>query len=149
MLWVILIIAILVLGSISWIFDVGLLGALGIVVFTAIVFALIVVFLDKMSSKHPKFGSFLSHSGKKVSAIMFLGGLVTTVVGLLVNAGTEVRSYTNYSGGTTSYVADAISILFPIGILVALVGAVMFISCFLINNDSIKSKSNKENDIKK
>lgn len=149
MFWVILIIAILVLGSISWIFDVGLLGALGIVVFTAIAFALIVGFIDKMSSKHPKFGSFLSRSGKKVSAIMFLGGLATTVIGLLIDAGTEVRSYTNYSGGTTSYVADAISILFPIGILVALVGAVMFVSCFLINKDSSKSESNKEKDIKK
>lgn len=149
MIWVILIIAILVLGSISWIFDVGLLGALGIFVFAAIVFALIVGFIDKMSSKHPKFGSFLSRSGKKVSAIMFLGGLATTVIGLLIDAGTEVHSYENYSGGTTSYVVDAISILFPIGILVALVGAVMFVSCFVINKDSSKSESNKEKDIKK
>lgn len=149
MFWVILIIAILVLGSIAWIFDVGLLGALGIVVFAVCVFAIILGGINKLSSKYPKFGSFLIRSGKKVSAIMFLGGLVTTVIGLLIDAGTEVHSYTNYSGGTTYYVADAISVLFPIGIIVALVGAVMFVSCFVIDNDSTKKENNKEKDIKK
>lgn len=136
MFWVIFIIALVVLGSIAIIFDTGFLGAIGIVIGLFIVCALAVYLINKISTKHPEIGTFLSNKGKKFAAYMFFGGLIMAVIGFFIDAGSEVKSYTDYHGNTVSYIGDAISSVLWIGFIVAFVGAVVFISVWFISDES-------------
>ena len=124
---------VLLLGNIAGAFNVSAgIAFLILLGFVAVVAAGVYATV-KISEKYPKAVEFLTKTGKILAIVAIVVGVLLFIISFTIHGGTELRTYENIYGGTTAYLAEKVSVLNPIGLVLIAAGAILYVASRIID----------------